>query len=191
MRERMPSIVKPRGSCLPGSPSSWPMTECSARSARTPGGAAPMTASARARPAAQLRALRRRTSLSPAGPAHRLPYGKSSRSRYLNGRAPVPRQAVEVLCRLAGEPRSGRSPCGNWPSGAAVRGSGVPATPRRPTRTGSGRSRRMPGGGRRRRRSPQGRPVVAACVGPRGRDCRCGGGGGEDGLAAGRGGVTR
>ncbi|MFF4349249.1 DUF2690 domain-containing protein [Streptomyces sp. NPDC001530] len=58
---------------------------------------------ARARLAAELRALRQRTGLSLAGLAHRTPYSKSSWWRYLNGSAPVPRQAVEALCRLAGE----------------------------------------------------------------------------------------
>ncbi|KAB1140668.1 XRE family transcriptional regulator [Streptomyces luteolifulvus] len=71
-----------------------------------------MTAPARGRLAAELRALRQRTGLSLAGLAHRTPYSKSSWSRYLNGSVPVPRQAVEELCRLAGE-RS-RRPVALW-----------------------------------------------------------------------------
>ncbi|MET7616445.1 helix-turn-helix domain-containing protein [Streptomyces sp. NPDC005408] len=57
--------------------------------------------------AAELRELRKRTQLSLAGLAARTPYSKSSWERYLNGKKPVPRQAVEALCALAGEP-SGR-----------------------------------------------------------------------------------
>ncbi|MEU5509900.1 helix-turn-helix domain-containing protein [Streptomyces fungicidicus] len=57
--------------------------------------------------AERLRALRARTGLSLAALAERTPYSKSSWERYLNGRLPVPRQAVEALCERAGEP-SGR-----------------------------------------------------------------------------------
>ncbi|HEY8980898.1 MAG TPA: helix-turn-helix domain-containing protein [Streptomyces sp.] len=51
-----------------------------------------------------LRAVRSRTGLSLAALAGRTPYSKSSWERYLNGKKPVPRQAVEALCTLAGEP---------------------------------------------------------------------------------------
>ncbi|KND39151.1 helix-turn-helix domain-containing protein [Streptomyces acidiscabies] len=51
-----------------------------------------------------LRAVRARTGLSLAGLAERTPYSKSSWERYLNGKKPAPRQAVEALCALAGEP---------------------------------------------------------------------------------------
>ncbi|MEX3099707.1 MULTISPECIES: XRE family transcriptional regulator [unclassified Streptomyces] len=54
--------------------------------------------------AAGLRAVRDRTGLSLAGLAQRTPYSKSSWERYLNGKKPAPRQAVEALCALAGEP---------------------------------------------------------------------------------------
>lgn len=54
--------------------------------------------------AAELRELRGRTRLSLAALADRTPYSKSSWERYLNGKKPVPRQAVEALCALAGEP---------------------------------------------------------------------------------------
>ncbi|WP_069173661.1 helix-turn-helix domain-containing protein [Streptomyces griseus] len=50
-----------------------------------------------------LRAVRARTGLSLAALAGRTPYSKSSWERYLNGKLPVPRQAVETLCVLAGE----------------------------------------------------------------------------------------
>ena len=51
-----------------------------------------------------LRELKTRTGLSLAGLAARTPYSKSSWERYLNGRTLPPREAVEELCRLAGEP---------------------------------------------------------------------------------------
>ncbi|MGH4034270.1 helix-turn-helix domain-containing protein [Actinomycetota bacterium Odt1-20B] len=51
-----------------------------------------------------LRELRERTGLSLAALAGRTAYSKSSWERYLNGKKPVPRQAVVVLCTLAGEP---------------------------------------------------------------------------------------
>jgi len=51
-----------------------------------------------------LRAVRSRTGLSLAALAGRTPYSKSSWERYLNGKKPVPRQAVEALCALAAEP---------------------------------------------------------------------------------------
>ncbi|MFF9850440.1 helix-turn-helix domain-containing protein [Streptomyces litmocidini] len=57
--------------------------------------------------AAALRELRESTGLSLAALAARTPYSKSSWERYLNGKKPVPRQAVEALCAMAGE-RPGR-----------------------------------------------------------------------------------
>ncbi|WP_329273162.1 helix-turn-helix domain-containing protein [Streptomyces sp. NBC_01451] len=54
-----------------------------------------------------LRDMRARTGLSLAALAERTPYSKSSWERYLNGKKPVPRQAVEALCAMAGE-SSGR-----------------------------------------------------------------------------------
>ncbi|WP_030542188.1 XRE family transcriptional regulator [Streptomyces albus] len=51
-----------------------------------------------------LRAARARTGLSLAALAERTPYSKSSWERYLNGKLPAPRQAVEALCAMAGEP---------------------------------------------------------------------------------------
>ncbi|TJZ53137.1 XRE family transcriptional regulator [Streptomyces piniterrae] len=54
-----------------------------------------------------MRELRGRTGLSLAALATRTPYSKSSWERYLNGKKLPPRDAVEALCRLAGEP-SGR-----------------------------------------------------------------------------------
>ncbi|MFJ2264024.1 helix-turn-helix domain-containing protein [Streptomyces sp. NPDC087844] len=50
-----------------------------------------------------LRELRSATGLSLAALAAKTPYSKSSWERYLNGKALPPRQAVEQLCRLAGE----------------------------------------------------------------------------------------
>nr|WP_168723416.1 XRE family transcriptional regulator [Streptomyces sp. SAT1]ANO41995.1 hypothetical protein A8713_032555 [Streptomyces sp. SAT1] len=51
-----------------------------------------------------LRAVRARTGLSLTALAGRTAYSRSSWQRYLNGRLPVPRQAVEALCVMAGEP---------------------------------------------------------------------------------------
>jgi transcriptional regulator with XRE-family HTH domain len=51
-----------------------------------------------------LRGVRARTGLSLAALAERTAYSKSSWERYLNGKTPVPRQAVEALCATAGEP---------------------------------------------------------------------------------------
>ncbi|WP_413099887.1 helix-turn-helix domain-containing protein [Streptomyces sp. Inha503] len=51
-----------------------------------------------------LREVRARTGLSLAALAERTPYSKSSWERYLNGKKPAPRQAVEALCAMAGEP---------------------------------------------------------------------------------------
>ncbi|MGW0836902.1 helix-turn-helix domain-containing protein [Streptomyces prunicolor] len=51
-----------------------------------------------------LRELKTRTGLSLAGLAAKTPYSKSSWERYLNGKTLPPREAVEELCRLAGEP---------------------------------------------------------------------------------------
>ncbi|MBK3577375.1 DUF2690 domain-containing protein [Streptomyces sp. MBT65] len=53
---------------------------------------------------ASLRELKTRTGLSLAGLAAKTPYSKSSWERYLNGKTLPPREAVEELCRLAGEP---------------------------------------------------------------------------------------
>ncbi|MEZ3182575.1 XRE family transcriptional regulator [Streptomyces pimonensis] len=53
---------------------------------------------------AALRELRTRTGLSLAALAKRTAYSKSSWERYLNGKAMPPRQAVQDLCRVAGEP---------------------------------------------------------------------------------------
>ena len=54
--------------------------------------------------AQELRELKVRTGLSLVALAGRTPYSKSSWERYLNGKKPVPRQAVEALCAVAGEP---------------------------------------------------------------------------------------
>ena len=51
-----------------------------------------------------LREMRARTGLSLAALAERTAYSKSSWERYLNGKKPVPRQAVETLCAMAKEP---------------------------------------------------------------------------------------
>lgn len=51
-----------------------------------------------------LRELRARTGLSIAALAERTAYSKSSWERYLNGKQLAPRQAVEALCKAAGEP---------------------------------------------------------------------------------------
>ncbi|CAM5259175.1 hypothetical protein GCM10010329_05200 [Streptomyces spiroverticillatus] len=66
--------------------------------------AAPVPGGDRAHLAAELRELRVGTGLSLAALATRTPYSKSSWERYLNGKKPVPRQAVEALCTVAGEP---------------------------------------------------------------------------------------
>ena len=58
----------------------------------------------RARLAAALRELRAAIGLSMAGLAGKTAFSKSSWERYLNGKTLPPRQAVEELCRLAGEP---------------------------------------------------------------------------------------
>ncbi|MFE0189007.1 DUF2690 domain-containing protein [Streptomyces sp. NPDC058989] len=57
-----------------------------------------------ARLATGMRELRARTGLSLAALAARTAYSKSSWERYLNGKKLPPRDAVEALCRLAGEP---------------------------------------------------------------------------------------
>ncbi|MCX4847437.1 XRE family transcriptional regulator [Streptomyces sp. NBC_00893] len=54
--------------------------------------------------AEQLREIRERSGLGLAALAARTPYSKSSWERYLNGKKPVPRQAVEALCELTGTP---------------------------------------------------------------------------------------
>ncbi|MFE2187428.1 helix-turn-helix domain-containing protein [Streptomyces sp. NPDC059455] len=64
----------------------------------------PATASACTRLATGLRELRTRTGLSMAALAERTTYSKSSWERYLNGKQLAPRQAVEALCTMAGEP---------------------------------------------------------------------------------------
>ncbi|MFB7216384.1 helix-turn-helix domain-containing protein [Streptomyces sp. NPDC056255] len=51
-----------------------------------------------------LREVRARTGLSLAALAERTVYSKSSWERYLNGKKPPPRHAVEELCAIAGEP---------------------------------------------------------------------------------------
>ncbi|MDN5385116.1 helix-turn-helix domain-containing protein [Streptomyces sp. LB8] len=53
--------------------------------------------------AGTLRGLRARTGLSLAALAGKTGYSKSSWERYLNGKCLPPRQAVELLCELAGE----------------------------------------------------------------------------------------
>ncbi|MGW5658203.1 DUF2690 domain-containing protein [Streptomyces humi] len=58
----------------------------------------------RTRLAASLRELRARTGLSMAALATKTAFSKSSWERYLNGKSLPPRQAVQDLCRLAGEP---------------------------------------------------------------------------------------
>ncbi|XUL88864.1 helix-turn-helix domain-containing protein [Streptomyces galilaeus] len=80
--------------------------------------------------AAALRELRAATGLSMAGLAAKTPYSKSSWERYLNGRTLPPREAVEELCGLAGEP-VGRC-LALWEiaeSEASGRGASMPATP--------------------------------------------------------------
>ena len=57
-----------------------------------------------ARLVAALRELRARTGLSLVALAGRTTYSKSSWERYLNGKKLPPRDAVEALCRVAGEP---------------------------------------------------------------------------------------
>ncbi|MCP9958859.1 helix-turn-helix domain-containing protein [Streptomyces sudanensis] len=53
---------------------------------------------------ARLRRSRERAGLSLAALAARTPYSKSSWERYLNGKKPVPRKAVEAFCAVTGEP---------------------------------------------------------------------------------------
>ncbi|KNE79668.1 hypothetical protein ADZ36_26265 [Streptomyces fradiae] len=110
-----------------------------------------------------MRELRKGTGLSLAALAERTPYSKSSWERYLNGKKQVPRQAVEALCRLAGErPErllvlwdladaewSGRGAFGS----AAPRPPHAASTPR--GRTAGGRAgREGPGAGAEARRPP-------------------------------------
>ncbi|GGZ17527.1 helix-turn-helix domain-containing protein [Streptomyces poonensis] len=86
--------------------------------------------------AAALRELRAGTGLSMAALAAKTPYSKSSWERYLNGKALPPRQAVVVLCELAGEPRA--RPLALWEladaawSGRAAGGTPPPAPPPEP-----------------------------------------------------------
>ncbi|MFE2889551.1 helix-turn-helix domain-containing protein [Streptomyces sp. NPDC059272] len=77
--------------------------------------------------AAALRQLRTETGLSLAGLATKTPYSKSSWERYLNGKTLPPREAVEALCHLAGEP-VGR--CVALWEIAEAEGSGRGATPK-------------------------------------------------------------
>lgn len=63
-----------------------------------------MSGSAAEQLAEELREGRKRSGLSLAALAARTPYSKSSWERYLNGRKPAPRRAVEALCALTGEP---------------------------------------------------------------------------------------
>ncbi|MFF4172374.1 helix-turn-helix domain-containing protein [Streptomyces sp. NPDC001744] len=122
--------------------------------------------------AAALRELRESTGLSLAALAARTPYSKSSWERYLNGKKPVPRQAVEALCAMAGEPPgrllvlweladavwSGRSaPPGPALGVPASRDSGPPPA-RHPARASAGPVRR------RRRRWAAGAAVGAVVL---------------------------
>lgn len=59
-----------------------------------------------ARLASALRELRTRTGLSMAALAAKTTFSKSSWERYLNGKSLPPREAVQDLCRLAGEPEA-------------------------------------------------------------------------------------
>ncbi|MFD3617085.1 DUF2690 domain-containing protein [Streptomyces sp. NPDC058676] len=54
--------------------------------------------------AAALREVKALTGLSMAGLAATTPFSKSSWERYLNGKTLPPREAVQELCRVAGEP---------------------------------------------------------------------------------------
>ncbi|MEV5198501.1 helix-turn-helix domain-containing protein [Streptomyces sp. NPDC053720] len=54
--------------------------------------------------AERLREIKDGAGLSLAALAARTPYSKSSWERYLNGKKPAPRQAVEALCALTGTP---------------------------------------------------------------------------------------
>ncbi|MEU0742929.1 DUF2690 domain-containing protein [Streptomyces sp. NPDC006134] len=96
----------------------------------------------------RLRELKDHADVSLAALAERTAYSKSSWDRCLNGRALPPRQAVEALCRLAGQPTgpllalwelaeltwSGRASLGGAPAGGAP----VPQAPVR-ARTTTGR----------------------------------------------------
>ncbi|MEW2113824.1 helix-turn-helix domain-containing protein [Streptomyces sp. NPDC005474] len=73
-------------------------------SSKSPAPPPPSPSPEHARLAAALRELKARTGLSLAGLAAKTPFSKSSWERYLNGRTLPPRQAVQELCRLAGEP---------------------------------------------------------------------------------------
>ncbi|MCZ1006251.1 helix-turn-helix domain-containing protein [Streptomyces lydicus] len=61
--------------------------------------------------------------------AERTAYSKSSWERYLNGKQLAPRQAVEALCKAAGEPAGVWWRCGNWPT---WNGADEPTGPRPP-----------------------------------------------------------
>lgn len=95
--------------------------------------------------AAELRQLRRRTGLSLTDLGRRTAYSRSSWERYLNGKQPPPRQAVEVLCAVARE-HPGRL-LALWELADTVwSGRAVPAPP-----TGTAAERAPIRGGRRRR----------------------------------------
>ncbi|GAB2894851.1 hypothetical protein GCM10027074_73290 [Streptomyces deserti] len=104
---------------------------------RTPQPTPPTPSPGRARLAAALRELKGRTGLSMAGLAAKTTFSKSSWERYLNGKTLPPREAVQDLCRLAGEPEGrclalweiAESEC----SGRAAEA--TPAQPRTDTRT--------------------------------------------------------
>ncbi|MET8291961.1 helix-turn-helix domain-containing protein [Streptomyces sp. NPDC005132] len=68
------------------------------------GTAPPAVRPACTRLAQALQDLRSRTGLSLAALAERTTYSKSSWARYLNGRQLPPREAVEALCTMAGQP---------------------------------------------------------------------------------------
>ncbi|MFJ4340190.1 helix-turn-helix domain-containing protein [Streptomyces sp. NPDC088915] len=108
--------------------------------------------------AAALRELRESTGLSLAALAARTSYSKSSWERYLNGKKPVPRQAVESLCAMAGEPPgrllvlweladavwSGRSALPGPAPGEPGAQDGGPLPARRPARASAGPVLRYP-----------------------------------------------
>ncbi|WP_327303132.1 helix-turn-helix domain-containing protein [Streptomyces sp. NBC_01298] len=106
--------------------------------------------------AAELRQLRRRTGLSLADLGRSTPFSKSSWERYLNGKQPPPRQAVEALCALAR--RQPGELLALWElADSAWSGRAVPTSPASPASSTSSTSptspvgpRPVPGGRRRR-----------------------------------------